>query len=182
VTATRRAVAVRLLALLGAVFVIFAGFQEPVRHVEAVITAGITTWISGASTFVVEGIIVVRPVDQAFFVALLTPSCSVLASSVSLALLGSVASAGDRKRRAVAVGASVTVVVIGNFVRLSGSLIAGVAGGSGSLVLFHDTVGSVLTYGYILGGYVLMLWILLPAERRDPLETSDKATVTRVAA
>jgi exosortase/archaeosortase family protein len=163
VSSARWAAAVRLLVLLVGIFVIFTVFQEPVRHFEAVVAAQVTEWVTGAQTIVVDSLIIVRPENQTFFVAVLTPSCSVLGAAASLFLLGTTAT-GNRRRRMLAVGAAISAVALGNFVRLISSLVAGALGGSSALVLFHDTVGSVLTFAYILGGYVLMLWIVLPAE------------------
>jgi exosortase/archaeosortase family protein len=153
---------------MGLIFIAFALFQEPVRHLEAVTAATVTDWLTGSQSFVVDSVIVVRPPAQVFFVALLTPSCSALAAAISLFVLGTTASRGRPRRRALAIGAAVVTVIAGNFFRLIGSLVAGAWAGRGALIGFHDTLGSFLTFVYILGGYVLMLWILLPKEPTGP--------------
>jgi carbamoyl-phosphate synthase large subunit len=175
VNAARRSAALRLVALVAVIFISFALFQGPVRHFEAVITAAVTDWLTGSQSFVVDSIIVVRPPSQVFFVALLTPSCSALAAAISLFVLGTTASRGRPRRRAFAVGAAVATVVAGNFLRLVGSLVAGSWAGRGALIGFHDTLGSFLTFVYILGGYVLMLWLLLPKERTRPQDPGTAA-------
>ena len=65
-------------------------------------------------------------------------------------------------------------VAAGNIARISLSVIAGVHSGISSLVLFHDWVGGVMTFVYTLGGYVLMLAILLP-------NTAKQAAASRAA-
>jgi hypothetical protein len=72
----------------------------------------------------------------------------------------------------VATGAAVGTVVAGNILRISASLAVGLVAGRTSLVLFHDWVGSMFGFGYTLGGYVLLLYLLLPSDPdRHPTRT-----------
>jgi carbamoyl-phosphate synthase large subunit len=72
-------------------------------------------------------------------------------------------------RRFLAIGAAVVAVVVGNFVRISSSVVVGLYAGRSSLVLFHDWVGSMIGFAFTLGGFILMLWILLPARAEAPV-------------
>lgn len=64
---------------------------------------------------------------------------------------------------------AVAAVVGGNFLRICSSVVVGLYAGRPSLVLFHDWVGSVIGFAFTLGGFVLMLWILLPARSSTPI-------------
>ena len=54
------------------------------------------------------------------------------------------------------------MVAIGNVLRITASVGMGLVAGRASLVLFHDWVGSLFAFAYILGGYILMISLLLP--------------------
>ena len=56
-------------------------------------------------------------------------------------------------------------VFVGNVLRIAGSIGIGLLYGSRSLVLFHDWIGSLFAFGYTLGGFLLMVYLLLPPER-----------------
>ena len=71
-------------------------------------------------------------------------------------------------RRLVAVSAAIGSVVIGNILRIAGSIAMGLVAGRSSLVLFHDWVGSIFGLAYTLFGYLIMLYILLPPEPARP--------------
>jgi hypothetical protein len=64
-------------------------------------------------------------------------------------------------------------VFAGNVLRLAGSLGFGLWVGERSLVLFHDWVGTVFTYAYTLGGYLVMLSMLLAARQRRDQELEN---------
>jgi len=72
--------------------------------------------------------------------------------------------AGAVRTKHVALAAAATVIFAGNIVRIAASVAIGAVAGRGSLVLFHDWVGSAFALAYTIGGYVLMLWLLLPAD------------------
>ena len=55
-----------------------------------------------------------------------------------------------------------TIVIAGNVIRMAAVLWVGSVGGRGALVMFHDWVGAVFTFGYTLFGYILMLFLVLP--------------------
>jgi carbamoyl-phosphate synthase large subunit len=104
----------------------------------------------------------VFPHDAAPFRAVITPSCSSAASIVALACLAALAPRHAGARRLTALLLAAGVVVAGNIVRIASSVGIGVVAGRGSLVLFHDWVGSAFTFAYTLGGFVLMLFFQLP--------------------
>lgn len=110
----------------------------------------------------------VVPVSGKPFQAVVTPTCSSLSSVLAIIGLGSLCPRS--RRRTAAVFAAAATVAAGNIVRIAASVAVGVAAGRGSLILFHDWVGSVFAFAYTLGGYILLLSILLSRSSPDSHE------------
>src|SRR4029077_1564261 len=126
---------------------------EAIMAAAAVQASGVAhVQVSGAGTIIVNG-------SRHVVIAVLTPSCSSLGSMLALLCLALLIPGGGRRWPAVV--AAVGAVVIGNFIRITVSLLAGVLIGEPGLVLFHDWVGGAFGFAYTLGGYMLMLWIVL---------------------
>jgi carbamoyl-phosphate synthase large subunit len=115
----------------------------------------------------------VVPAAHAPFRAVVTPSCSATASVLALGCLGAVYPRHLRRRRRVAVAAAIATVAGGNVLRIAASVAVGLIAGRGSLVLFHDWVGSAFAFAYVLGGYLLMLYLLLPRDPREELRAAS---------
>lgn len=158
-----------LVFVLGA----FAALQGPVRRLEASVAASITEWLTGGNLPVFGVDILVFPQNDSFFIAVLTPSCSSLAAVLAMSTLGWLAPDRRRPRRLGALLLASGVIIVGNMVRLVGSLAVGVWFGRIGLIAFHDVVGGTLTFVYILGGYLLMLWALLPKDRVQGVTALD---------
>lgn len=158
-------VAIRVVTIIAVSSGLFAVLQQPARRVEARMSAGVLRLAGVTRVWHVEpdGIAVV-PAGRAPFRAVVTPACSALASMLALAGLSSVVPARACRRRRVAVLAAVGTVALGNIVRITASLAVGLVAGRGSLVLFHDWAGSAFAFGYVLAGYVLFLYLVLPRE------------------
>ena len=159
-------------AVLAAVLAAFALLDGPVRGVEAGAAVDLLHAL-GAPTRAVQvrapSGIAVFPARSAPFLAVVTPSCSALGSLLALTLLGLFVPARYRLRRPAALACALVLVAAGNVVRIAASVAVGLAVGTGSLVLFHDWVGSLFAFAYTLGGYLLMLFLLLP-RRSDAAE------------
>ena len=72
------------------------------------------------------------------------------------------------RRKSIRGLAGTLAVLAGNLMRIAASLSAGTWAGRACLVLFHDWVGTMFTFASILGGYVLMLYVLLPDRQPTP--------------
>ena len=96
------------------------------------------------------------------FVAVIAPSCSALSALLAVASLSWFVPRGRTGRRLAALACALGCVLVGNVLRIAGSIAVGLVYGKPSLVLFHDWVGSLFAFSYTLGGYLLML-LLLPA-------------------
>ena len=152
-------------ALVGAVFV--AG-QAPFRHWEALAVAALVRAVGFHGVLAVEGgQILLSPGSGPLFWVDITPSCSSLGPALSLALIATIMSAGNPVSDRVLAGmAGIASIVVGNLVRMAASVIVGLLAGRVSLVLFHDWVGSTFGFAYTVGGFVLVLAILLRRRKR----------------
>jgi exosortase/archaeosortase family protein len=142
----------------------FALLEHPARRVEARSAAGVVRLFGGAVWHAEPDAIAVVPAPHAPIRAVVTPACSALASMLAIASLASVVPVSARRRRPLAVLAAMTTVAIGNVVRIVASLGVGLVAGRQSLILFHDRAGSAFAFGYVLAGYVLFLFLVLPKE------------------
>ena len=158
-----RPVLVRVGVALAIVAVGFVLLQAGARAVEARATVALLRALGSDRVFVGGGPdIVITPATHDAFIAVITPSCSALASVLALSCLGLLSGSAPWPRRAGALAAALLLVVVGNLLRIAGSAAAGLVMGSASLVLFHDWVGSVFGVAYTMFGYLLMLYLLLP--------------------
>jgi exosortase/archaeosortase family protein len=156
----------RLTVACGAVFVLFWLLIGPWRNVEA-------NWIGGL--FGVLGLdrasqsfgnqILVLPNHSAPFLATISPSCSALAAVLGFGAVTVFIVRGDPRRRLLAFGAAALVVLLCNFIRIGLSMYVGMRTGAQGLTVFHDWVGTAFGLLYVLGGFTLYLWVLLPSNR-----------------
>lgn len=162
----------RPIAVVGLVLVAFWLFNVSFRQLEAGAATGLLHLL-GASADTVQ----TRPnssiavlVGSGAFLAIVTPACSALASLLAVSFLALYVPRRPTGRRLLALGAALACVAAGNVLRIAGSVAVGLFAGTGSLVLFHDWVGSLFAFCYTLGGYLLMLGMLLSATRPAPAE------------
>lgn len=157
----------RIGLMVAAVLAGFALLQEPARRAETEIAGALLGLFAADRVEVVLNYsIQVFPAGGDAFRAELTPSCSSLASMLVLGCLGLLSP--PHPRRYLAILVALTAVAAGNIARIVASVGIGLLAGRGSLVLFHDWVGSAFTFLYIVGGYILMVYILLPREHGLP--------------
>jgi exosortase/archaeosortase family protein len=109
----------------------------------------------------------------------ITTSCSSLLTVVGLTAL-TVAVMRDRRMHAV-LGLSVAVVavLVANNVRLVLSALAGLWWGSPAMTLFHDWVGTIWALVATLLGFLLMVWVALPAAQRAEQDVAGRHTARR---
>jgi exosortase/archaeosortase family protein len=147
----------------------FFALMEPVRVAEASAAAGLLRLLGVHDVTVQLGTsIQIFPPGHAPFRAVVTPSCSCLSGLLALGFVAGFLPRRQDGRRLRAVSVAMAAVVTGNVLRIAGSLAVGLVAGRASLILFHDWVGSVFTFVYTLGGYLVMLYLLLPARAKRP--------------
>jgi exosortase/archaeosortase family protein len=147
----------------------FLALKESVRMAETSAAARFLGLLGVRDVAVQLGTsIQVFPPGQAPFRAIVTPSCSCLSALLALGFVAGFLPRRAGAHRILAVLLAMAAVMIGNILRIAGSVAVGLVAGRPSLVLFHDWVGSVFTFVYTLGGYLLMLYLLLPARAKRP--------------
>ncbi|MCP4222567.1 MAG: exosortase/archaeosortase family protein [Actinomycetia bacterium] len=155
----------------GAIAIVVLGFplfQGWVRQVEVLLSVRILQVLQlGHRAIAVEHSVVLVPDGQPVFRAVLSPACSSLAAILALSCLAVLTQGHRWPRRIAAIGLAIGAVAVGNTIRVVASLLVGIMSGRGSLVLFHDFAGGAFTFVYIIGGYILLLSVLL----RKPDET-----------
>ena len=141
-----------------AVLVTFLIADPAFRHLETALDVHLIRalgveripWMSGSVALLV-------PQNHPAFHIVVTASCSSLSAVLALVALGLVLPTGPLPRRlAVALGAA-AVIFVGNVVRIDSCILVGLAVGRASLVLFHNWVGSIFSFCYVLGGFLIML-------------------------
>jgi carbamoyl-phosphate synthase large subunit len=157
----------QIAAIIVVIVVGFVGLQHPARVVETEASAAILRALGSSRVTVEDTSILVVPFHGSGFRAIVSPSCSSIASLLSVCCLAALVRAGSRRRRAAAFVTSAGTVFAGNVVRISASLAVGLFAGRSSLVLFHDWVGSIFSFAYTLGGFVLLLYLMLPRRHKD---------------
>jgi carbamoyl-phosphate synthase large subunit len=154
-----------LVTVVGAVALVVGGFvlfESAMRRFEASAATALLHLAGAHNAQVFFGnSIQVYPTAHEPFRAVVTPSCSCIASLLALTALWLLSPRRDARRLA-ALPVALAVVTAGNILRIAASIAVGLVAGRASLVLFHDWVGTVFTFAYTLGGYVLMLYVLLP--------------------
>ena len=173
----------RVVLRMGAVVLFAAGgfilLQSVARDLEARAATNVLRATGSEGVAVVSpSVIQVLPSDDRPFRAIVTPTCSSVASALAIGALATLAPAGSRRantRRVLATAAAVFTVVAGNILRIAGSLAVGLVAGRSSLILFHDWVGSMFGFAYTLGGYILFLFLLLPKSPRPASPVLDRA-------
>jgi exosortase/archaeosortase family protein len=168
-------------AAAAALMVVFAVSVDRFRGFEGTVAVDLLH-VLGAPQSAIQALggvmLAVIPPGHGGFMVYIAPACSSLASALSLAFLSLFTPRSLGWWRLCAPAAAVFCVVVGNILRLAGSLALGLWDGESSLVLFHDWVGTIFTYVYTVGGYLLMLSLLLALRRRrenttEQMEESD---------
>lgn len=144
---------------------LFVLVQAPVRDEELRIDIGALRLVGIHGVPLVAGTAaLLHPSGRLPFWVELSPACSSLASIVTLGCVAAVLPRhlASRRRRVAAFAAAALAVFVGNLLRIDLSICAGLVAGESMLVLFHDWAGSIFGFAYTMGGFILMLSILLP--------------------
>jgi exosortase/archaeosortase family protein len=154
----------------------FVLLQRWMRGVETSATVDVFHALGvGGVTRGYQSSILVDARSRGSFAAILTPACSSLASLLALGGLAVLRPTGARGRLVLALAAAMAVVFVGNIARIAVSIGVGLLTGPSALVLFHDWIGSLFAFAYTLGGFLVMLWVLLP---RDGVALDDLCLVS----
>jgi exosortase/archaeosortase family protein len=97
--------------------------------------------------------------------ATISPSCSALAALLAFGAIAVFVVRSDPRRRFMAFLAAAALILVCNFVRIGLSVYVGVQTSAQGLTVFHDWIGTAFGILYVLGGFTLFLWVLLPSNR-----------------
>lgn len=159
-------VIVRLALTFAMPVVVFELLLDPWRDTEAGTVAGImgNLGFAGASHAFGHQILVL-PASAAPFLATISPSCSALAAILAFASISLFLVRGEPFRRLGAFAAASALVIVCNMLRIGLSVYVGLQTDVEGLTLFHDWVGTAFGLLYVLGGFTVYLWVLLPSNR-----------------
>ena len=160
-------VIVRLFLTFAVPVVLFLVMLDPWREAEASTVATVmqnlgVTGVSDAYGYR----ILVLPTSATPFLAVISPSCSALAAILAFGAISLFLVRGEPGRRIGAFLAASTLVLCCNFLRIGLSIWVGVRTDIDGLTVFHDWVGTAFGLIYVLGGFTVYLWMLLPSNRR----------------
>jgi exosortase/archaeosortase family protein len=160
-------VIVRLVLTFAVPVVLFELFLDPWRETEASAVARVfeSLGVSGAS-HVFGYQILVLPASAAPFLATISPSCSALAAILAFGSISLFLVRGEPLRRLLAFLAASALVIACNLLRIGLSVYVGIKTDASGLTLFHDWVGTAFGLLYVLGGFTVYLWMLLPSNRQ----------------
>lgn len=161
---TRRRLHVSGLLVLGVALAFggFYAFTDLVRDLETMAVLALVGPMGERASAVNGHVFQVLPPAQEAFRAELSPYCSSLIACLALVAIALFVLHGSWRRRLFAVSMAVIVVICCNVLRISGSLWMGYEFGGRALVLFHDWAGTLFALAYTMGGFFLMLFLLLP--------------------
>lgn len=166
----RSVIYLRVLGIVALVTVGFLVLKNPFREFEAAASVSLLHGFGVPGVYSTGGgTIAIFPRHGPAFLALVTPSCSSITAVLAVLSLALVAPHHDRIRKGTAIVIALSLVVLGNVLRIGASVAVGIVAGRGSLVLFHNWVGGLFTFGYILGAYIVFLYLLLPRPRPAPV-------------
>jgi len=161
----------RVVGRLGLTFgTVYAGFVlllDPWRYAEA----DAVTWaLNVVGVDRVRGgygnQVLVMPEHHRAFLASISPSCSALAAVLAFGAIALFLVRGEPRRRLVAFAGAAGVVLVCNMVRIALSIWVGLVTSEHGLTVFHDWVGTAFGLIYVLGGFTLFLFLLLPSNQQ----------------
>lgn len=141
----------------------FRLFQGPLRTLEQTAVLRLFSGMRDRVSVLPGHLFQVLPADQPPFRAELTPFCSSLVAILALGAIALCVLRGSGPRRTYAFLVAAAFVFLCNVVRIGVSLWGGLTFGPRGLVLLHDWVGTLFGLAYTLGGFLLMLFLLLPS-------------------
>jgi len=159
-------VGLRIALAFGSAFGLFWLLINPWRDAEASIVAGGfgALGLNRADQAFGHQILVL-PSHSAPFLATISTSCSALAAVLGFGAISAFIVRGPAARRLTAFAAAGLVVLLCNFLRIGLSMYVGMRTDAQGLTVFHDWVGTAFGLLYVLAGFTLYLWVLLPSNR-----------------
>jgi len=157
----------RLTLTFGTVYGGFLLLLNPWRYAEADAVTAVLNF------FGVERVqggygnqVLVMPANHPAFLASISPSCSALAAVLAFGAISLFLVRGEPRRRVLAFAGAAGLVVVCNMLRIALSIWVGLLTSQHGLTVFHDWVGTAFGLIYVLGGFTLFLFLLLPSNKQ----------------
>jgi exosortase/archaeosortase family protein len=160
-----------VVVLVACVVAAMSGFfllVDPIRRLEIAAAVLLARPFGGRVSAVGGDLIQGLPAAALPFRATVTPFCSSLIPILALGSISMFILAGSIARRAAAFAIAAATILCCNVIRIAASVLVGLRAGPAGLALFHDWVGTGFALAYTLGGFMLMLYVLLPKVGRMP--------------
>jgi exosortase/archaeosortase family protein len=159
-------VLVRVALAFGVTIAAFSVLLNPWRDLEAKVITGMFSALGVQRASQAFGNqILVLPEHAGPFLATISPSCSALAAILAFAAISTFVVRGQPQRRLLAFSAAGAIILVCNFLRIGLSTYVGVRTNAQGLTVFHDWVGTAFGILYVLAGFTIYLWVLLPSNR-----------------
>jgi carbamoyl-phosphate synthase large subunit len=174
---------VEVTIMIAACYGIFTLLIDPVRTLEARASVWVLQLFGITSvSAIVAPEILVFPADGVPVTAVVTASCSALASVLALTALSAGVLRSRKGHTFLAIITAGPLIFLANVIRMVLSLLAGIEYGRSGLVLFHDWVGALLNFAYTLIGFLLLLYLTLPTAERAEQDRFGRHTARRPGA
>ncbi|SDC43597.1 exosortase/archaeosortase family protein [Geodermatophilus telluris] len=158
----------------------FRYLARPLQELEAAVLARVLGWLApGQASGVVPTHVLLFRGDGEIIDAVVTLSCSSVLSVLGLVALTAVVLRGRGLHAVAGLLVAVAALLVLNHGRLLLSALAGLWWGEDALVGFHDWVGTLWNLVATLGGFLLMVWIALPALDRAEQDVEGRHTARR---
>ena len=156
----------------------FALVEIPVRVAETWTSVHIVSVLAPKHFVIVHGTGVLEsPFHSSAFLDVVTPSCSSASSLVSVAALSALIRRGSPARRLLATSVALVVIFTGNVIRLTSVFAVGLFEGRAVLIMFHNWVSSIFSAAFTLGGFVLIVYLLLDKKTSTPTTRATKEPI-----
>jgi exosortase/archaeosortase family protein len=172
VTARSHAVAVparlvaRWVSAVVAVMLVVRWCGTDVRQLEARLIAPIAEQLGGGVVRRVGDQLAIQPMHGRGFITTVSTGCSSLAPVLVIVAMAMVVSGEAPRRRLVAVGRAATIVIVGNTLRLVGTVAVGARQGSGALERVHDGAATWFAVAVLVAAAATFTWSVWPSGRR----------------
>ncbi len=160
-------VLLRILTAMVLVVVLFSLWVDHARSIEAHTTGGLLTALGVGGVGAAYGPeLLILPAHGLPFRVDVSPSCSSIGAVLGLAAIALFLMHGPIVRRILAFAVAAAIVIAGNLFRIATSVWIGLEWGSTYMTVYHDWVGTVIGLIVLLTAFMVMLFLMLPSNRR----------------
>lgn len=179
----RRSIYIEIFAVTAIYLVAFELLIDPMRRGEATTIGWLFARFGSRQVSAVGNysLLIASPGHRPIL-AYISSSCSSLMGILALGALAFTVLRSRRGHTLFAYVCAAGILFLANIVRMAASCLAGLWFGQGSLVLFHDWVGTVWNFVATLLGFLLLLYLALPTLERAEQDRIGRHVANRPVA